>query len=85
MDEMLVRLQHRMTTAHRSAAQDVKRLEVQLRAMNPHAVLDRGYSITSDKQGKVIRAARDVQHGQRLLTRVAEGTIESEVSDAYGE
>ncbi len=84
MDEILVRMQHAVTAAHRAGTEDVKRLQVQLRAMNPHAVLDRGYSVTTDPAGKVIREACEVQPGQRLLTRVAEGTIESEVT-ALGE
>lgn len=47
-----------------------------LRALSPDATLARGYSITF-VGGKVIKSVRNVQSGNTMTTRVADGTIQS--------
>ena len=53
-----------------------------LEALNPKAVLDRGYSITSnEKTGQVVHSAQDVAPGDMLLTELAEHqTLHSQVT-----
>lgn len=74
-----VRTQHAITTRHRNCRQDVHRLEKQLGALSPLSVLGRGYSVTSDEKGRVIRSASEVSAGQKVVTRVEKGRFESEV------
>lgn len=50
-----------------------------LRAVNPLAVLERGYSVTMRADGRVVRAPGDVTTGEALQTRVAEGVVRSVV------
>jgi exodeoxyribonuclease VII large subunit len=50
-----------------------------LQSLDPTAVLSRGYSITLNANGEVLRAANAVKEGQRLKTTLAQGWIESEV------
>jgi exodeoxyribonuclease VII large subunit len=52
-------------------------LQRHLNAMDPHGVLNRGYSLTTDRAGKLIRSVGQVQSGQLLVTRLADGSIES--------
>jgi exodeoxyribonuclease VII large subunit len=47
-----------------------------LHSLSPLAVLGRGYAIASDAQGRIIKRASDVQPGERLRLRVADGEIE---------
>ncbi|MGN0846586.1 MAG: exodeoxyribonuclease VII large subunit [Kiritimatiellia bacterium] len=47
--------------------------------LNPYGILGRGYSITTDAAGRVVRAAADVAAGTRLTTRLGDGTVESVV------
>ena len=48
-------------------------------------ILERGYSITTDAEsGAVIKKNRDVVAGQKLLTRLASGEIESRVEQPGG-
>jgi len=56
--------------------------ESSLRALNPRSVLNRGYSITTDKKtGRVIRKADDVRIDDVLRTELAsENFIESKVT-----
>jgi exodeoxyribonuclease VII large subunit len=67
---------------HRLRACEAKlaRLEAGLAGLDPAAVLGRGYSITYNAEGAVLRDAADVKPGERLRTRLAKGEIESEAS-----
>ena len=56
-----------------------------LRVLGPDATLRRGYSITTDKNGKVVRSIVRVKRGIRLYTRVTDGDIESEVLAAHAQ
>jgi exonuclease VII large subunit len=70
-----------------SAAQETRRqrltaMERHLNALAPEQVLKRGYSITTLKKGGVIvRSMTQTSEGDLLLTRLADGVLESEVVD----
>ncbi|MDX1605138.1 MAG: exodeoxyribonuclease VII large subunit, partial [Candidatus Competibacterales bacterium] len=53
-----------------------------LRSVSPEAVLERGYSVTTGADGTVIRDASQVAAGDAVTTRLARGSIESEVKRA---
>lgn len=53
----------------------------QLQIVSPQAVLDRGFSITTDAQGNIIRSKIQVGKGDRITTRVADGTFKSTVGE----
>jgi exodeoxyribonuclease VII large subunit len=58
-------------------------LEAQLQALGPANVLRRGYSLTSlKKTGAVVRNAKQLKVGDRLVTRFGDGTAESVVEDS---
>ena len=55
-------------------------LHARLRLLGPEQVLERGYSITREAEsGRVLRAANEVQGGQRLKTRLKTGELISRV------
>jgi exodeoxyribonuclease VII large subunit len=55
-------------------------LEKRLHALGPEQVLARGYSITTDAAtGQVLRDAAQAVPGQKLKTRLAKGTLASQV------
>jgi exodeoxyribonuclease VII large subunit len=66
---------HRLTNVQ----QTLENTALRLRAVSPIAVLERGYSITTDKEGNVIRSAAQVNKGDLMTTRTADGTITSTV------
>ncbi len=43
--------------------------------------LERGYSVTRDEEGRVVRSSAAVTTGSRLFTKLAEGSVVSEVTD----
>ena len=66
----------------RGCEAELARLQAGLTSLDPAAVLARGYSITYDASGAVLREASRVRPGERLRTRLAAGEIESEVKKA---
>ena len=63
----------------RSCEAQLARLQAGLAGLDPSAVLGRGYSITYDAAGAVLRQAAKAKPGERLRTRLASGEVESEV------
>ena len=49
--------------------------EQTLAAVNPLATLERGYAIVTDGTGKIVREARRIEPGARVLARVAHGIL----------
>ena len=61
----------------------VAALAAQLQALGPENVLRRGYSLTTLKKGgAVVRSPDQLKPGDRLVTRLADGVVESKVEDA---
>lgn len=52
-----------------------------LNAVSPLAVLGRGFSISLTDSSQVVRQTADVAPGQTLVTRLADGTIHSSVTE----
>ncbi len=81
-------LRYRLTRASADCVDRARLRLVQaqreLAIVGPSAVLRRGYSITSVAGGMVVRAALDVAPGDRLTTRLADGSIASVVEGAAG-
>ncbi len=53
-----------------------------LASVDPRRVLHRGYSITLNAAGEVVRSKGEVKAGDRLTTKVEDGTIDSVVDGA---
>jgi len=57
-------------------------LQTHLLAIGPEQVLGRGYTITTRKKdGKVVRSAQHLKIGEHIVTRFADGQVESVVED----
>lgn len=52
-----------------------------LRSLSPQGVLDRGYSVVRDEDGRVITDAASVKANQKLKLRLAKGEIQATVND----
>jgi exodeoxyribonuclease VII large subunit len=75
------RLANRAPRAAAVASRRVDGIEAQVRALDPARTLARGWSITRDARGTVVRSAAQVAPGDRLVTTVADGEVTSEVVD----
>ncbi|MGA9991811.1 MAG: exodeoxyribonuclease VII large subunit, partial [Thiobacillaceae bacterium] len=61
---------------------ELTRLHSHLQHLNPQAVLERGYSITQNAQGQIIRASTDLKPGEALHLSFAKGAADVRVESA---
>jgi len=66
--------------AMENARHRFQRVEGILRVLGPDATLRRGYSITKNEQGKLIRSVTAVRPKMKIRTRVSDGEFESQVT-----
>ncbi len=79
LDELQIRLARCLSECCERRRQDLRRHEDRLRALSPLAVLARGYSVTTNAEGKMIVSPEDVRLGECITTRLARGLITSSV------
>jgi exodeoxyribonuclease VII large subunit len=81
LDELARRA--RSTLTHHLLLQQTRlaSLEQGLAVLNPQAVLRRGYAIITLPSGRVVRSVQQVQPGDRLQARVADGQFGVQVED----
>jgi exodeoxyribonuclease VII large subunit len=63
-----------------NAKQRFGRIEGVLRVLGPEATLRRGYSITTDEHGKIIRTVAAVYPRTKIRTRISDGEFGSDVT-----
>lgn len=54
-----------------------------LRALGPISVFQRGFSITLDREGKLIRSAKQLASNTEMITQFADGRVTSHVTDVF--
>jgi len=67
--------------ALRAGALELDGVDARLRALDPQRVLERGYTITRDDDGVLVRAASGVRAGAVLVTETADGRLRSRVEE----
>lgn len=85
----LAELQQRLHQARdhwlRQQAQQLDRLGGALEALNPAAVMQRGYAIVRDHQGHILRDAAGLVRGDRLAISFEHGGASAEVLETYSQ
>jgi exodeoxyribonuclease VII large subunit len=76
---LATRLALAMQQRLKHAQQTVANLTMHLAHLNPQAVLERGYSIVRDEQGRVVRDSAAVEVGNELGVTFAVGTVSTKV------
>ncbi len=80
LDQLAAEAPRRSTERLRAARAALDQQEALVGLLSPEATLRRGYTLTL-ANGKPVRSAREVQPGDRLLTRLADGLINSTVQN----
>jgi exodeoxyribonuclease VII large subunit len=57
-------------------------MEMRLNALNPRAILERGYSLVTQPDGSLVRSTRQVQPDDILGVRVSDGEFEVRVQES---
>jgi len=79
---LAARLKRATSQVLQTQSRNLDLLNARLNGINPQEVLKRGYSLTTHKKtGQIIRDPSEVKPGDTLLTRLANGQIESTVKD----
>lgn len=74
-------MNHLMEQFIERASNQIATLQVKLEAYNPFDVLKRGYTLTTNTKGEVIVSPEQVQVGESLRVRFAEGAIAVHVDE----
>lgn len=92
IDERRQRLDELAESAQRAIGLRVERTRQQLAAtaaaldaLSPLKVLGRGYSLTTDDDGRLVVSVSELRPGQRLHTRTSAGSIVSTVQTTHSE
>ncbi len=70
-----VLLQHRVRS---------ERLETALQSLSPLAILERGYALVFDADGKLLKDVRRIKAGDEISARLAHGEIRATVTNTQG-
>lgn len=79
-----VRLEQVFNTALTQKQHSCGVLAAKLDALSPLTVLARGYSVTENTDGKIIRSIADVRWGDEIVTQVGDGNVISVVQHTEG-
>jgi exodeoxyribonuclease VII large subunit len=81
LDEKLDRFNRAGTVLLNEKTGALKLLSAKLESLSPLAVLSRGYSVTVNETGAVIKTAGQVKIGDRIETRLNEGRLVSAITE----
>jgi exodeoxyribonuclease VII large subunit len=79
LDDATLNLTRAMTQMIKGREVALEAMLDQLQALNPLAILKRGYSLTMTPDGRVVTRAAGLKKGDRVRTRLSEGVFTSEV------
>ncbi len=79
LDQLAERSHAAVTDLLRRSANRMEKLDASLRALNPSAVLDRGYALVRGRDGLIERAS-GAMAGERINILFSDGTIDADVA-----
>ncbi len=79
-----LRLEPPLRRAVQLAEAALDRYRGALDLLNPYRVLERGYSITTNEKGRVVRSVKEAPAGTHLRTRLADGVVDSRATAQEG-
>lgn len=84
-DELLRQLQNYARAFVTQKRQRFQVLAGQLNALSPLAILERGYSLTFDERGGLLKRAAECRQGQLIVSRLRYGRVTSKVVEIHPE
>lgn len=82
LDELETTAERVVRTLCESHRSRVERIAAQLGSLSPLAVLSRGYSLTQDDRGRVVRSSNEIKAGQRVTIRFADGSADATIDSS---
>jgi exodeoxyribonuclease VII large subunit len=84
LDETAARLRQAMARLLERRGHDIHRLGSSLEALNPNAVLARGYAIVRKADGHAAKSPQELRQGERVQLQLAEGQTDAIVDHRPG-
>ncbi|MBR1582536.1 MAG: exodeoxyribonuclease VII large subunit [Spirochaetales bacterium] len=81
LDSLSTSIQHSMSRLLSDRKAKAQLLTHKMQALSPLAVLGRGYSIVTDKNGNVIKSASGVSAGDNISIKLSDGRILADVQE----
>lgn len=81
VDDLFSSLERHTVQHLKEETQRLTNLEQQLRLLHPEHILERGYSITRDEDGQVLKSPEALEPGQKITTQYHRGNTVSEVKN----
>lgn len=85
LQQASTRLQSLSTQTTATLRTRLNRATIHLEALSPLAVLNRGYALVYDENGKLLRTAASTATGKTITARLAKGTLTAEVKTTISE
>ncbi len=79
IEKLNIRLENAIKLALSGTEHKITNLENKLNALNPLNVLERGYAVITDRNGKTLRDAAETVKGDEIDIRLKKGKIHAEV------
>jgi len=83
LDDLLGQIKDNVSATINDFSTDLRSLEGQLKALSPLAILQRGYSVTTDENGNVLKMNK-VEKDQNIQVRLQGGTLKAHVVEVKG-
>ena len=81
LDSLSTDMQHGMQNLLNQRKAKAELLRHKLEALSPLAVLDRGYSIVTDKDGRTLKSVSQANAGDNITIRLSDGRILADVQE----
>ncbi|MFK7910603.1 MAG: exodeoxyribonuclease VII large subunit [Akkermansiaceae bacterium] len=82
LDQTCSQIERAVESKQNQSLDRLKHLQSLLRTLGPEATFARGFSVTTDAQGAIIRDSANLKKGDILETQFAVGQVRSAVTDA---
>jgi exodeoxyribonuclease VII large subunit len=80
LDELIHRTERALSGQLQLQGSQLSGLYHRLEALNPVAILKRGYAVVSDPDGTIIRSTKQVHQGDQVTIRVSDGDFSANVT-----
>lgn len=77
LETMRIQLGRATEVALKQSKDKLQSLNSLIRTLGPEATFNRGFSVTTDSEGKIVRDVSDVKKGDNLTIKLSNGEIES--------
>lgn len=83
LDSSVSEMEHGMKMLVSLRSSKAELLKQKIKALSPLAVLDRGYSIVTDKDGKTIKSVSQTGNGDKIGITMSDGRISASVGEVF--